>query len=422
MESREGVILQAHMDMVPQKTSESTHAFLTDPIDAYVEGEWVVADGTTLGADNGIGVAIAMAVLQSQTPPLGPIEALFTVNEEDGLDGASGLQPGVLQGGILINLDSETEGEFIIGSAGGDSADVETTYAESAVPADGAAYTVSVSGLRGGHSGSDINLGRGHAIKLLVRFLTEAAGEYGVRVAQILGGTAANAIPREATALVLVPAAQADAFLQSVQEFEGIVKSELAATEPDLSVQAAPADLPAKVMDQSAQRTLIDALYGTPQGVMRMSDAVPDLVETSTNMGIVAIADGQVAVTSLSRSSVETELDDVDQIIASVWDLAGISVAFSTVGPAWNPNPDSPILLLLEDVYREMYGQEPVVTAVHGGLECGTIVAKYPGMDAVSIGPTVQNVHSPDERLQAATVKKLNDLLLETLRRVPEKG
>ena len=254
MEHRQGVILQAHMDMVPLKTPESTHDFLTDPIDAYIDGEWVTADGTTLGADDGSGIAIAMAVLQSETPSLGPIEALFTVNEEDGLDGASGLQPGVLQGSIVINLDSENVGEFTIGSAGGEYATIKATYAESAVPAGVAAYTVNISGLKGGHSGVDIHRGRGHAARLLVRFLREAAGKYGLRVAQIASGTAANAIPRDASALVVVPAAQAEAFLKSVEEFEGIVKNELAATEPDLSVQAARAGdgAPAKVMEEES--------------------------------------------------------------------------------------------------------------------------------------------------------------------------
>ncbi len=423
MENREGVILQAHMDMVPQKTPESTHDFLTDPIEAYVDGEWVVADGTTLGADDGSGVAIAMAVLQSQTLSHGPIEALFTVNEEDGNDGALGLQGGVLQGSIVINLDSETEGEFTIGSAGGAYANIETTYAESAVPAGMAAYQVSVGGLKGGHSGVDINRGRGHASKLLVRLLKEAAGKYGVRVAQIASGTAANAIPRDASALVVVPTAQTDAFLKGVREFQGIVKSELAATEPGLSVQAAPTrdSVPAKVMDEKAQRTLIDALYGTPQGVMRMSDAVPGLVETSTNMGIVNIGDGQVAVTCFLRSSVDSELADLGQMIASVWDLAGVDVVIPVAYAAWSPDPNSPILLLMQDVYREMYGKDPKVTAVHAGLECGTIVAKYPGMDAISIGPTLQDVHTPDEKMEIATVKKLNDFLLETLKRVPER-
>ncbi len=418
LENRQGVVLQAHMDMVAQSVPGSTHDFLTDPIDAYVDGDWVVADGTTLGADDGIGVAIAMAVLQSDTP-LGPIEALFTVNEEDGMDGALGLQPDVLQGDILINLDWETEGVFAIGSAGGDYADVNTTYPEVDAPDGGVAAKVTVSGLQGGHSGTDINLGRGHATKLLVRLLSVAAGSYGVRLAWIEGGTAANAIPKEASAVVFVPEAQTDAFLEYVQQFEEIVQAELAAVEPDLTVQATATDLPARVMEQTAQRTLVDALYATPQGVLRMSDAVPGLVETSNNMGIVDAADGQMTVTCYPRSSVDTELDDVNQMIASVWDLAGIEVAFSGRYPGWNANPDSPILLLMQDVYQELFGQPSQVTAVHGGMECGTIVAKYPGIDAIAIGPTLQDVHTTNERLQIATVQKLNDLLLETLQRIP---
>ena len=421
MEKRHGVILQAHMDMVAQPL-DGTHDFLTEPIAAYVEGDWVKADGTTLGADDGIGVAIAMAILQSKTLSLGPIEALFTVNEEDGMDGALGLQPGVLQGDTLINLDWETEGSFDIGSAGGDYANIDATYAEVETPAATAAYTVTLSGLQGGHSGVDINMGRGHATKLLVRLLSPAVAQYGMRLARIEGGTAANAIPALATALVVVPNDQIDAFLAYVQQYEGIVRSELAATEPDLKVEATLTDLPDTVMDEEVQRLLIDALYGTPQGVIRMSDTVPDLVETSTNMGIVKAADGQLTFTCYPRSSVDTALDDINQMIASVWDLTGAEVTFSGRYPGWDPNPNSPILLLMEDVYQEMYGQEPTVTAVHAGLECGTIVSKYPDMDAISIGPTIQDVHTPNERIQVASVKKLNDFLLETLKQIPEKG
>ncbi len=422
MEDLHGVILQAHMDMVPQKTPDSTHDFLTDPIDAYVDGEWIVADRTTLGADDGIGVAIAMAILQSDNPALGPIEALFTVNEEDGMDGALGLKPGILQGDTLINLDSEDEGVFTIGSAGGNYIDIDASYDGVEMTEGMTAYAVTVSGLQGGHSGMDINKGRGHATKLLVRLLRPTAAEFGVRLAQIAGGDAANAITREATALVVVPDDQVDAFLQYVQAYEGIVQSELAAVEPGLIVTAeASQSEPAKVMDAETQRLLVDALYATPQGVLRMSNAVPGLVETSTNMGIVNVADGEITVTYLVRSSVDTAVDDVNEMIASVWDMAGIDVAYSGRYSGWNPNPDSPILLLMEDVYEEMYGVQPEVTAVHAGLECGTISATYSGMDVISIGPTLRDVHTPNERLQIDTVKKLNDFLLETLQRIPAK-
>lgn len=419
LEDQQGVVLQAHMDMVPQKTPESGHDFLTDPIDAYVAGEFVVAGGTTLGADDGIGVAMAMAILQEQDTPLGPIEALFTVNEEDGMDGALGLEPGWLLGSILINLDSETEGEFTIGSAGGEYVTIDTDYAEVAAPDGVAAYSVTVSGLQGGHSGVDIDKGRGHATKLLVRLLSPAAQQYGVRLASIAGGDASNAITREATALVVVPTDQVDGFLQVVQQFDAVIKSELSAVEPTVTAQATPATLPAQVMDENVQRLLLDALYATPQGVLRMSDAVPGLVETSTNIGIVDAAAGKLAASFLLRSSVDTALDDVGQMIASVWDMAGVPVDISGRYSGWRPNPESPIVLLMQDAYREQTGQDAVVSAVHAGLECGTIVAKYPGMDAISIGPTLYDVHTPSERLEIATVPKLMDLLMETLQRIP---
>jgi dipeptidase D len=420
MENREGVVLQAHMDMVAQP-QDGTHDFLTEPIDAYVEGDWVVADGTTLGADDGIGVALAMAVLQSQTP-LGPIEALFTVNEEDGMDGALGLQPGQLQGTILINLDWETEGTFAISSAGGEYAHVKAPYDEVNTPGGMQAYQVRVSGLTGGHSGTEINLGRGHATKLLVRLLSVAASPYSVRLAEITGGTAANAIPQVATALVTVPATQGDAFLEYVGEYQEIVRAELEATEPNLAVGATPADLPSMVMSEEAQRTILDALYGTPQGVMRMSDVVPDLVETSTNVGIVQGIDGELDVTCYPRSSVDTELDDIAQMIASVWDLGGVEVTFDGRYPGWKANPDSPILALMKDVYHDLYGVDPDTVSVHAGMETGVIQAAYPGMDAISIGPTLQDVHTPEERLEVASVKKLADLLTETLGQVPTKA
>lgn len=419
LEDVQGVVLQAHMDMVPQKTPESDHDFLTDPIDAYVAGEFVVADGTTLGADDGIGVAMAMAILQEQDTPLGPIEALFTVNEEDGMDGALGLEPGWLQGSILINLDSEEEGVFTIGSAGGEYVTIDTAYAEVAVPNGVTAYSVTVSGLQGGHSGVDIAKGRGHATKLLVRLLSPAVQPYGLRLASIAGGDASNAITREATALVVVPEDQVDAFLQTVQDFDAIVKSELSIADPGVTAQATPATLPAQVMDETVQRLLLDALYATPQGVLRMSDAVPGLVETSTNMGIVEAAAGKLTASLLPRSSVDTALDDVGQMIASVWDMAGVPVDISGRYSGWNPNPESPIVLLMQEVYQEQTGQEAAVSAVHAGLECGTIVSKYPGMDAISIGPTLYDVHTPSERLEIATVPMLMDLLMETLQRIP---
>ncbi len=421
MENRKGVVLQAHMDMVPQKTADAVHDFARDPIAAYLEGEWVKAAGTTLGADDGIGIAMAMAVLQSKTTPTGPLEALFTVNEEDGMDGARGLAPGLLAGGILINLDCETEGEFTIGSAGGEYADVKFPAAGVALPAGMTAWRLSVRGLNGGHSGLDIHLGRGHAAKLLVRVLGDASTRYGMRLAQIDSGTAANAIPREATALVCIPEGREGEFLKRVREYENIFRNELGAVEPGLAVAAAPADPPAEVMAPKAQRALLAALHGAPQGVIRMSDAVAGLVETSTNTGVVRARDGAVEVASLTRSSVDTCLDDVDGMLAGIWELAGADVRVSRRYPGWRPDPGSPIVRLMAGVYKDLYGTEAKLIAVHAGLECGTIGAKYPGMELISIGPTLRDGHSPGERLFAPSVKKAADLLAETLKRIPER-
>jgi len=421
MENRKGVILQAHMDMVPQKAAGKLHDFVKDPVHAYVEGEWVKADGTTLGADDGIGIAMALAVLQSKTLAAGPIDVLFTVNEEDGLDGVQGLMPGILKGDILINLDSEVEGEFTIGSAGGEYANIQSTYPEAALPAGMAGYRLTVHGLKGGHSGLDIHLGRGHAIKLLVRFLKGASRGYGLRLAEFDSGTAANAIPREASALVCIPKNRENEFFKGVRDYEGILRKELGAVETNLSVTSSPSDLPAKGMDEKAQRDLLDALYGSPQGVMRMSDVVAGLVETSTNIGIVHARDGKLEVACLTRSSVDTSIDDVGAMLSSVWELAGTEVRLSRRYPGWRPNPASPIVRLMANVYGDLYGKEVGVVAVHAGLECSTIGAKYPNLDIVSIGPTMKDVHSPDEMLFIPSVKKVAGLLTETLKRIPER-
>ncbi len=364
-------------------------------------------------------MAVALAVLQSQTA-LGPIEVLFTVHEEDTMSGAMGLKAGVLQGKILINLDSTPVGEFTIGSAGGEDVIIQATYPETAAPEGMAAYKLSVAGLKGGHSGVDINLGRGHAAKLLVRLLKELSTQYGVRLAQFTSGSADNAIPRDAYAVVVLPRAEADAFLQAVRAYQDTVKSELAAVDPDVTVQAAPTDPPARVMDEQTQRTLIDALYATPQGVIRMSSAVPDMVETSTNMGIVEVGGGDLEINCLLRSSVDSELDDLAETIAGVWKQAGMPVRIDGRYSGWNPNPASPILALMKTTYQDMFAQQPKILAIHAGLECGTIRSIYPQMDAISIGPTVLDEHSPDEKMEIASVKTFSNFLLETLRRIPE--
>jgi dipeptidase D len=415
MEGRAGVVLQAHMDMVPQKNNDLVFDFASDPIQAFVDGDYIVSEGTTLGADDGIGMAMIMAILQSETLQAGPIEGLFTVDEETDMSGINGLAPGVLQGTTLINLDSEEEGTFTIGSAGGEHAEVHFGYEQVAAPEDMAAYQVEVKGLKGGHSGVDINLGRGHAIKLLVRLLRETADPFGLRVASMTGGTAGNAIPREAAALVLIPEDQVEPFLSFAGDFESTIRTELQAVEPDLQVEVMEAAAPQQVMEENFQATLLDALYATPQGVIRMSDTVPGLVETSTNMGITTVLDGQVDVISYPRSSVDSELVEVGQMIASVWELAGQSVEISDTYGGWNPNPESPILKHMQNVYESLYGQEPQVSAVHAGLECGVVATTYPDMDMISVGPTIENVHSPAERLFIPSVARTMDLLIATL-------
>jgi len=421
LENRQGVVLQAHMDMVPDKDDDLAFDFTTDPIQALVRGDYLVTEGTTLGADDGIGMAMIMAVLQSQTLQAGPLEGLFTVDEETDMSGANGLQEGLLQGSILINLDSEWDGVFLIGAAGGGHVEVTSSYPQVSAPADRVSYQVTIQGLKGGHSGVDINLGRGHAIKLLVRLLKGAIEPYELHLASFNSGTAGNAIPREATAVVMLPDDQVEAFTEYLREYEATIKSELSAVEPDVSVELVAVESPAQVMDGSFQAILLDALYANPQGVVRMSDALPGLVETSSNLGVVNVQDGKMEVVCVPRSSVDSALEDVSQMIASVWELAGIEVEFAGYYPGWKPDPESPILGLMETTYQDLYGEAPEVTAVHAGLECGVIGAKYPEMDMISIGPTLSDVHSPAENLFIPSVGNVMKLLLEVLQNIPER-
>jgi dipeptidase D len=418
-EDRQGVLLQAHMDMVPQKADGKEFDFTTDPIPAFVNGDYIVTDGTTLGADNGIGIAMIMAILQSRSLQAGTLEALFTVDEESTMSGANGLKPDTLKSRLLINMDSEGEGIFTIGSAGGERANVGLAYSQALAPADMFSYVVKVQGLQGGHSGIDINKGLGHATRLLVRLLKGAEEPYGLRLASLSGGTASNAIPRDATAVIFLPAVQVDAFTVYVKDFEATIQSELAAVEPTLTVQLDAVQPPAQVMDLEFQHSLLAAIYGTPQGVARMSDTVSGLVETSNNLGIATIQDGQMQLVSYPRSSVDSELQDMEQMIISVWELAGYPVEITDWYAAWTPDPDSPILGLTKSAYQELFGVEPSVSAVHAGLECGAIGGIYPDMDMISIGPTLEKVHSPSERLYIPSVEKVMALLTEVLSRVP---
>ncbi len=418
MEGKPTVILQGHMDMVPQKTPESTHDFTKDPISAYLDGGWIKADGTTLGADDGIGMALALALLQDESLRAGPIEALFTVDEETTMTGANGLVPGELEGRILINLDSETEGEFTIGSAGGEHVDVAVALEEVPTAAGAQGVRVTVAGLTGGHSGVDIDKGRGHAIQLLLRLLEQSAQPFDLALAETSGGTAPNAIPREATALVAVPADQVTPFLAAVSDFEKAAQAEFAATDPGVTITATLADAPARVLLPDAQAKVLAALAATPQGIITMSPTVPGLPQTSNNVGILKMESGALSLTCFPRSSVDADLDAVAQTITEAWLDTGGETTITGRFSGWNPNPDSPIVKLMKQVYGDMFQAEPKVGAIHAGLECGTIAAMYPGMDAISVGPTLKDVHTPGERLDVASVAKLCELLVETLKRV----
>jgi len=419
-ENSPGVVLQSHLDMVPQKTSASTHNFETDPIKAYVEDGWVHADGTTLGADDGIGVALIMAHLQAEDVVHGPLEALFTVNEEDGFTGINALATDTLRGRIFINVDNELEGQFLVSSAGAVYVEARATYSEVPTPGGMTGLQVTIDGLLGGHSGVDINKGRGSAHQLMARLLVNAPAAFGVRLASLAGGNLRNAIPRTATVVAALPAEQAAAFSSYVNDFKAAVANELGANDPGLTVTTTPITLPAKVMDAAAQQALLGAVYAAPQGVFRMSAEVPGLVETSGNIGILTIDNGQFSASVYVRSALDPERDAEAQRFVTVFEGAGATVTLNGAYSSWPPNPNSALLGIMKGVYQSVYGKEPAVAAIHAGLETSVAGVKYPGMDMISIGPTIQNVHSPDERLEVATVKKVYDLIAAILGQIKQ--
>ncbi len=419
-ENRHTVVLQAHMDMVPQKTEDKTHDFLKDPITAYVRDGWLTADRTTLGADDGIGIATIMAILQDKDIEHGPIEALFTVDEEDGFTGVNGLKADLLKGDYLINIDWETEGTFAIGSAGGEYVDAVGKFKQETTPSNMVGYQISIKGLQGGHSGMDINNGGGSSAKLVARLLW-SADRFNIRVAYINSGDRYNAIAREAIAIVAVPKTKSADFENYILSFEKTAKSELAATEPGLSINAVSADRPAKVMNATTQAKMLSAVYGSVHGVQRMSDSVPGLVETSCNLGIFTADKGQWKTGILVRSAVDSARDDTVDKLSAVMRLAGADVKTHGSYSGWRPDVKSPLLVLMKEVYQKTFGNEAGLVAVHAGLETSVIGAKYPGMDMVSVGPTLKNVHSPDEQLEIASMGKVYHLLTETLKRIPTK-
>lgn len=423
MEHCKGIILQAHMDMVPQKNSDRVFDFLTDPIEAYVDGGWVTANGTTLGADNGIGLAAILAVMEADDIIHGPLEGLITASEEVGMDGAFGLAPDVLKGDILLNLDSETEGELYVGCAGGMDANITFEYEEEEIPdADSyRAMRVEVKGLLGGHSGIEIILERGNANKIMNRLLKQTEAGFGIRLATIDGGGLRNAIPRESFATVIVPVRKLHVFEDAVAAFEEQVKEELKGVDDGLSVTVSETDMPSAVIEAGVQHRLIDAVYGCPNGVIRMSPSMKGVVQTSTNLARVVSEHGKIRIQCLLRSSSNSEKADLGAMITAVFELAGARVELTGAYDGWNPDMDSPILHTMMATYKELFGREPAITAIHAGLECGILGGKYPGLDMISFGPTIKFPHSPDEKVNIASVGKFWDYLLATLRNAPKK-
>ncbi|MHC1737568.1 MAG: aminoacyl-histidine dipeptidase [Ignavibacteriaceae bacterium] len=421
LENLTPVVLQGHLDMVPEKNNDTEHNFETDPLKIFVDGDWVRAKGTTLGSDNGIGVAAALAVAESTNLKHGPLEFLFTLDEETGMFGAVALKPGFFEADILINLDSEEDGALYIGCAGGKNTYAKFKYTKENVSADSVTLKIVVTGLRGGHSGLDIAAGRGNAIKLLNRALWGLSKEFGTRLAHIEGGSKHNAIPREASAVITVSANKLSGVKEYIANYNSTVKAELATNETKLSVSAVDAETPQNVFDIITQTNLLNALYALPNGVITMSPDIKDLVETSTNLAVITTDSVAVDVVTSQRSSVESEKDDVANMAFSLFSLSGSEVTHGDSYPGWKPNVHSPILKAMKQVYKNKYGNEPEIKAIHAGLECGIINERYPDMDMISFGPTIMGAHSPDEKVQISAVAKFWDLLVAVLENIPAK-
>ena len=422
MEGRKGIILQAHMDMVPQKTPESTHNFETDPIEPWIDGEWVKAKGTTLGADNGLGVAAIMAVMEGKDLVHGPIDALITADEETGMYGANDLPEGELQGDILLNLDSEHWGKFVIGSAGGIDVTATLDYKEADTDAEDAAVRITVKGLRGGHSGLEIHEGRGNANKLLVRIVREAIEDLDARLASWHGGNMRNAIPFKAEAVLTLPKENVAALKELAADWQEDFRDEYKLIETlGIEVTAEDVDTPKQEVPVEIQDNLINAIYACHDGVIRMIPSYPDVVETSSNLAIINIENGKAAIKILARSSREDMKDYVVKTLESCFNMAGMKVETAGSYGGWDPNPDSEVLHLLLKEYKELFGKDGIIQVDHAGLECSVILGKYPHLDVVSLGPTMKSPHTTTERALIATVEPFWQLLKKTLADVPMK-
>ncbi|WP_425076005.1 aminoacyl-histidine dipeptidase [Psychroserpens sp. S379A] len=422
MEDRKTVVMQSHLDMVHQKNNDTVFDFDTQGIEMYVDGDWVRAKGTTLGADNGLGVATIMAILESTDIQHPAIEALFTIDEETGMTGAMGLKGGVLSGDILLNLDTEEDDEIGVGCAGGVDVTATRTYEQEETPEFKIGYKIAVKGLQGGHSGMQIHEGLANANKLMNRLLFDGFENFGLRISEIDGGSLRNAIPRESNAIVAIDAIHEDAFIAEMKTLANDIKIEYKTMEPDLVIEVSKIETPKQIMDLGVQEGLTRAIYAALNGVFRMSPDIPDLVETSNNIARVIVKDGHIKIGCLTRSSVETSKWNLANGLRAAFELTGCEVELSGDYPGWKPNMDSDILKVMVPLYKELNnGEEPHVAACHAGLECGILGTNYPEMDMISFGPNIKGAHSPDERAQISSAQKYWKFVLEILKRIPKK-
>lgn len=421
MEDRVTIVMQSHLDMVHQKNNDTVFDFDTQGIEMYVDGDWVKAKGTTLGADNGLGVATIMAILESTDIPHPAIEALFTIDEETGMTGAMGLKGGLLTGDILLNLDTEEDDEIGVGCAGGIDVTARRTYEEEETPEFKIGYQVEVKGLQGGHSGMQIHEGLGNANKIMNRVLFDGFENFGLRISQIEGGSLRNAIPRESKAIIAIDAIHEEAFLAEMKEQANTIKKELKTMEPDLEILVTKTETPEKIMDLGVQEGVTRAIYAALNGVYRMSADIPELVETSNNIARVTIKDGEIEIACLTRSSVESSKLDLANTLRATFELTGCEVEFSGDYPGWTPNMEASILKVVTNVYERLNNEKPHVAACHAGLECGILGQNYPDMEMISFGPNIKGAHSPDERAQISSAQKYWKFVLEILKEIPKK-
>ena len=422
MENRTTVVMQSHLDMVHQKNNDTVFDFDTQGIDMYVDGDWVRAKGTTLGADNGLGVATIMTILESKDIPHPAIEALFTIDEETGMTGAMGLQGGLLTGSILLNLDTEEDNEIGVGCAGGIDVTAIRDYQEEETPEFKIGFKITVKGLQGGHSGMQIHEALGNANKIMNRLLFDGFDNFGLRISEMEGGSLRNAIPRESQAIIAIDAIHEAVFLSEMEALATVIKTEFKTMEPHLEISVSKCETPKMIMDLGIQEGFTRALYAAQNGVYRMSADIPNLVETSNNIAKVVIKNGSIKVDCLTRSSVETSKMDLANSLRACFELTGCEVTFSGDYPGWTPNMESPILKVMTKLYEDLNGEKPHVAACHAGLECGILGKNYPNMDMISIGPNIKGAHSPDERAQISSVQKYWKFVLEILKEIPEKN